>query len=264
MLSGVPQPSPRTQHVGVVTLFPELIESFMDTSLVGRALRNGVLQVHVERLRDHGLGRHASVDDTPYGGGSGMVLRADCVVAAIEAARRQAVAPATTILLTPQGKRFDQRTAQRWSSHTSLIFVCGRYEGFDERVRSFVDEEASLGDFVMTGGEVAAMAMIETVVRLIPGVLGNEHSAVEESFSSARDGGLEYPQYTRPHSFRGLDVPEVLSTGDHGKIAEWRRERAIARTAARRPDLVPSDQQPHAAASDFERARGKRTEDRDE
>jgi tRNA (guanine37-N1)-methyltransferase len=146
--------------------------------------------------------------------------------------------PPTTILLTPQGQRFSQATALNWSKRSSLVFVCGRYEGFDERVRSFVDEEASLGDFVMTGGEVAAMAMIETVVRLLPGVLGNQHSTTEESFSSARGGGLEYPQYTRPASFRGLGVPEVLTTGDHAKIAEWRREQSRQRTRLRRPDLL--------------------------
>ncbi len=223
-------------RVNVVTLFPELFEEFSRTSLVGRAVSAGLLELNTEPLRQHGVGKHLNVDDTPYGGGSGMVLRVDCVVSAIESAR-QTTPNAHVVLLSPQGQRFDQSTAQRWAALDALVLVCGRYEGFDERVRQFVDEEASLGDFVLTGGEVAAMAMIEATVRLRPGVLGNEESPHEESFSPAQEGGLEYPQYTRPAEYRGLGVPEILKSGDHGKVAQWRRAQARDRTLERRPDL---------------------------
>jgi tRNA (guanine37-N1)-methyltransferase len=226
-------------RIAVVTLFPELFKSFLETSLVGRALTDGQLSVHLEPLRNHGLGRHLSIDDTPYGGGSGMVMRVDCVVAAIEAASAAlGGSNATRILLTPQGQRLAQPLVRGWSEREALILVCGRYEGFDERVRSYVDEEVSLGDFVLTGGEVAAMAAIEAVIRLLPNVLGNQDSSREESFSPEWDGILEYPQYTRPASFRGADVPELLKSGDHRKIAAWRREQALERTRARRPDLL--------------------------
>ncbi len=229
-------------RVNVVTLFPELFEEFSRTSLVGRAVSAGLLELNTEPLRQHGVGKHLNVDDTPYGGGSGMVLRVDCVVSAIESAR-QTTPKAHVVLLSPQGQRFRQSTAQRWAALDALVLVCGRYEGFDERVRQFVDEEASLGDFVLTGGEVAAMAMIEATVRLRPGVLGNEESPHEESFSPAQEGGLEYPQYTRPAEYRGLGVPELLKSGDHGKIAQWRREQARDRTLERRPDLRPGGEE---------------------
>jgi tRNA (guanine37-N1)-methyltransferase len=226
-------------RIAVVTLFPELFAPFLETSLVGRAITDEKLNVHLEPLRSHGLGKHLSVDDTPYGGGSGMVMRVDCLVAAIEAATAAlGGATATRILLTPQGKRLAQPMVRSWSAHEALILVCGRYEGFDERVRSYVDQEVSLGDFVLTGGEVAAMAVIEGVIRLLPNVLGNQDSPREESFSPEWDGMLEYPQYTRPASFRGAEVPELLKSGDHKKIAAWRREQALLRTRARRPDLL--------------------------
>jgi tRNA (guanine37-N1)-methyltransferase len=224
--------------IGIVTLFPELFAPFVATSFVARAIESGLLEVELEPLRHHGLGKHASVDDTPYGGGSGMVVRVDCVVAAVESLAARLAAPPRRILLTPQGRRFDQRCARELASLPALLFVCGRYEGFDERVRSFVDAELSLGDFVLTGGEVAAMAIIEACVRLLPGVLGNLDSVREESFSDACGGLLEYPQYTRPQSFRGLDVPEVLRSGDHAKIAAWREQQAVSRTRERRPDLL--------------------------
>ncbi|HEY3497996.1 MAG TPA: tRNA (guanosine(37)-N1)-methyltransferase TrmD [Polyangiaceae bacterium] len=225
-------------QVGVVTLFPELFEPFAKTSFVGRAVEQGTLALALEPLRRHGLGNHLSVDDTPYGGGSGMVMRPDCVVAAMEAAEATLGARSRRVLLTPQGRVFEQATARRFAELPSLVLVCGRYEGFDERVRHFVDEELSLGDFVLTGGEVAAMCVIESVVRLLPGVLGNADSVREESFSPACEGLLEYPQYTRPASFRGHDVPELLRSGDHEKIAAYRREQSLLRSEARRPDLV--------------------------
>jgi tRNA (guanine37-N1)-methyltransferase len=230
--------------LGVVTLFPELFAPFFATSFVGRAVSDGVLAVHLEALRDHGLGVHRAVDDTPYGGGSGMLMRPDCVVSAIESAEAALAGLAGgmvrphRVLLTPQGRVFDQRIARRFSERPALVLVCGRYEGFDERIRYFADEELSLGSFVMTGGEVAAMAVVEAVVRLLPGVLGNADSVEEESFSPACRGLLEYPQFTRPVSFRGFEVPDVLRGGDHVKIAAYRRAQSVMRTQARRPDLV--------------------------
>jgi tRNA (guanine37-N1)-methyltransferase len=227
-------------QVAIVTLFPELFAPFFATSLMGRATESGVVQVHYENLRPHGLGKHLSVDDTPYGGGSGMVMRADCTVAAMDAACAALGPgePVHRILLTPQGKRFTQQDARRLAEKPRLCLTCGRYEGFDERVRSFVDEELSLGDFVVTGGEVPAMCLLEAVIRLLPTVLGNDDSAREESFSEECQGLLEYPHYTRPVSFRGLDVPEVLRSGDHAKIKRYREEQARLRSAARRPELL--------------------------
>jgi tRNA (guanine37-N1)-methyltransferase len=227
-------------QIAIVTLFPELFSAFFTTSLMGRAVDSGVVSVHYEDLRPHGLGKHLSIDDTPYGGGSGMVMRADCTVAAIEAgcAALGEGEPVHRILLTPQGKRFTQDDARRLAEKSRLCLTCGRYEGFDERVRSFVDEEISLGDFVVTGGEIPAMCLLEAVIRLRPGVLGNQDSAREESFSVECEGLLEYPQYTRPLSFRGLEVPEVLRSGDHAKIKRYREEQARLRSAARRPELV--------------------------
>ena len=224
----------------IVTLFPELFQSFLDISFVGRARASGSLHVHLEELREHGLGKHRSVDDTPYGGGSGMVMRCDCVLSAIEHAERELGCERShRVLLTPQGRPFAQGIASELVAHPNVTLICGRYEGFDERVRAFVDAEVSLGDFVLTGGEIPAMAVIEACVRLIPGVLGNADSPREESFSEEWEGLLEYPHYTRPQVFRGLEVPEILRSGHHGRIAEWRRETARARTAERRPDLVP-------------------------
>ena len=228
-------------QLGVVTLFPELFASFAETSFVGRAQSQGALNLQFEWLREHGLGKHRSVDDTPYGGGSGGGLRVDCVVGAIEALEQRLGGRAHRVLMTPQGSPFRQVTAWRYASLERLVLVCGRYEGFDERVRDHVDEEVSLGDFVLTGGEVPAMAIIEASVRLIPGVLGNADSIREESFAEENAGGLEYPQYTRPEEFRGVKVPDILKGGDHGKIAAWRRDMAAERTRVRRPDLLKED-----------------------
>lgn len=227
-------------HVGIVSLFPSLLQAFASTSIVGRAIEAEVLKLHVEDLRPHGVGRYKSVDDTPYGGGSGMVLRVDCVVDALDAAEAALAAPVKPlrVLLTPQGRRFTQRVAEELTAHGAFILVCGRYEGFDERVRSFVDLELSLGDFVMAGGEVAAMAIVEVTARLVPGVLGNQDSARVESFSPHNRGLLEFPQFTRPLDFRGQVVPEVLRGGNHAEIDAWRAERALERTRVRRPDLA--------------------------
>ncbi len=228
-------------RVAVVTLFPELFSPFLTVSFVGRAIERGVLGVHLEPLRAHGIGNYSSVDDTPYGGGSGMVMRVDCVAAAIESAERVVGGRTHRVLLTPQGQRLSQPLLGELAGEESMTLVCGRYEGFDERTRQLVDREVSLGDFVLTGGEVAAMALIEGTVRLLPGVLGNEASSGEESFGAAWGRLLEYPQYTRPATFRGMDVPEVLKSGDHAKVAAWRREQALLRTRERRPDLLGED-----------------------
>lgn len=226
-------------RVDLVTLFPELFETFLATSFVGKASKSGELKTRFRSPREHGLGKHRSVDDTPYGGGSGMVMRVDVLVQCFEALDAEAEAAgeprARRVLMTPQGRPFDQRTAERLSQVPALMLICGRYEGFDERVRSFVDEEVSLGDFVMTGGEVAAMAVIEATIRLVPGVLGNHDSVREESHS---ENLLEYPQYTRPVEFRGHAVPEVLAGGNHAEIAKWRAAQSLERTRTRRPDLL--------------------------
>lgn len=227
-------------RVDIVTLFPELFEGFLATSFVGKAQKGGELVIRFRSPREHGLGRHRSVDDTPYGGGSGMVMRVDVLAATMDALDAEAEAAgepkARRLLMTPQGKRFAQPAAVTYAQLPALMLVCGRYEGFDERIRSFVDDEVSLGDFVMTGGEVAAMAIVEATVRLIPGVLGNIESTREESHGE--EGLLEYPQYTRPAEFRGLAVPEVLAGGNHAVIAKWRHEQAVAKTTERRPDML--------------------------
>jgi tRNA (guanine37-N1)-methyltransferase len=229
-------------QIDVATLFPELFEPFLVTSLVGRAVGSGLVRVRRRSPRQFGVGRHLKVDDTPYGGGSGMVMRVDCIVACMESLDqdRDGGARAHRVLLTPQGRPLTQSLLRALSLRPALTLVCGRYEGFDERVRALVDEEVSLGDFVITGGEVAAMAVIEGVLRLLPGVLGNEASAADESHSEESGGLLEYPQYTRPVEFRGMTVPDVLVRGNHAEIARYRREQSHERTKARRPDLLGS------------------------
>ena len=227
-------------QIDIVSLFPECLEPLLRTSVVGRAIEGGIVRVRIKSPREFGVGRHAKVDDTPYGGGSGMVMRVDCLVDCMEALDRdrEGGTAAHRILLTPQGERLTQRHLHELAAKPALLLACGRYEGFDERVRSFVDQEISLGDFVLAGGEVAAMAIVEGVARLLPGVLGNEASTTEESHGLASGGLLEYPQYTRPAEFRGQGVPEVLVGGNHGEIARYRREQALERTQKRRPDLL--------------------------
>lgn len=238
-------------RVDVVTLFPELFEPFLGISFVGKAVESERLQVRFRSPREFGLGVHRSVDDTPYGGGSGMVLRVDCVVAAMESLDGNAPdgVKAHRVLMTPQGRRFRQADADRLSRLPAVMLICGRYEGFDERVRSFVDEEISIGDFVLSGGEIPAMTVLEACVRLIPGVLGNDASISEESHSPGNQGLLEYPQYTRPAEFRGLAVDPVLVSGDHGRIAAWRRKKSQERTEERRPDLLPDASEPRGGRS---------------
>ena len=226
-------------RVDLVTLFPELFETFLTTSFVGRAREQGQLEVLTRSPREHGLGKHRSVDDAPYGGGSGMVMRVDVITDTMDALDlvNEGKPKSRRLLMTPQGAPFRQGVADRLAREPAIMLICGRYEGFDERIRSFVDEEISLGDFVMTGGEVAAMAIIEATVRLIPGVLGN-HDSVREESHGGEQGLLEYPHYTRPAEFRGLGIPEVLASGHHAHIEAWRREQSLARTKTRRPDLL--------------------------
>lgn len=227
-------------RIDIVTLFPELFSGFLETSIVGRAVKEGILAVRTRSPRAFGIGRHLKVDDTPYGGGSGMVMRVDCVVSCLESldADREGGVASRRVLLTPQGAPLTQARLAVLGREPAFTLVCGRYEGFDERVRSFVHEELSLGDFVLAGGEVVAMAVIEGVARLLPGVLGNEASAVYESHSPDAGGLLEYPQYTRPVEFRGLRVPDLLLGGNHEEIARYRAGQAWERTEKRRPDLA--------------------------
>jgi tRNA (guanine37-N1)-methyltransferase len=219
----------------VVTLFPELFD-VLNHGLLGKAREAGRIDVHTITPRRFTSDRHRTVDDAPYGGGSGMVLMPGPIADALDhldEARGGRVSH--RVLLTPQGERFTQAHARHFSELDSLTLVCGRYEGFDERIRSLVDQEISLGDFVLLGGEVAALAVLEATARLLPGVLGNEASASDESHA---DGLLEYPQYTRPEVFRGQLVPEILRSGNHGAIARWRRKESLRRTLRRRPDLL--------------------------
>ena len=229
------QASGSAVRFGLVTLFPEFFASPLATSMIGRAIQSGAVEIQTSAIRDFATNKARTVDDTPYGGGSGMILRATEVSAATQNAR-QAMPGLPIILMTPQGERFTQRHASTLASVGGAIFVCGRYEGVDERfVEQYVDVELSLGDFVLTGGEPAALVMIDAIARLRPGVLGNEHSAVDESFSSPR---LEYPQFTRPAEFEGIGVPPLLAGGDHARVAQWRRRLSLLRTQSRRPDLL--------------------------
>ncbi|MCB9591623.1 MAG: tRNA (guanosine(37)-N1)-methyltransferase TrmD [Sandaracinaceae bacterium] len=223
----------------VVTVFPELVERFCREGLLGRARRESRIALETINPRRFATDKHRSIDDTPYGGGSGMVMCPGPVVDAMEHAdaleARRAPTRPTRVLLTPQGERFSQRIARQLAARPALTLVCGRYEGLDERARERMDLEISLGDFVLMGGEIGALAVIEATARLAPGVLGNPESIEEESHSH---GLLEYPQYTRPAEFRGAPVPEILLSGNHAKIAEWRRRESFVRTLRRRPDLI--------------------------
>ncbi len=226
---------PTGLHVEIVTLFPELFDSFLAASLLGKAIASGIVRVDRTNPRDFGLGKHRSVDDTPYGGGPGMILRVEPLAAAIDHVETQR-GRAHRILLSPQGLPLRQAKAAELATRQRLMLICGRYEGVDERVASlYADEILSIGDYVLSGGEVAAAVVIEVVTRLVPGVVGQSESIEDESFSSGR---LEYPQFTRPPAFRGLPVPPVLLSGDHAEIERWRRQEALRRTHERRPDLL--------------------------
>ncbi len=233
-----------TLRFDVLTLFPPMVEVPLGLSIMGRARAAGLLELQVHDLREFGVTRHRSVDDTPYGGGGGMVLRVDVVAAALGSlgADRAASPPERrprVILFEPSGARFDQAAARRLSQESHLVLLCGHYEGFDARVREhLVDEVLSIGDYVVTGGEYAALVVIDAVTRLLPGVLGNEQSPVSESFS--QPDRLDFPQYTRPREWRGHAVPEILAGGDHARVAAWRADAAARLTVAVRPDLLPA------------------------
>jgi len=221
-----------TLEIDVLTLFPAMVEGPLRESVPGRIAERGLVEIHVRDLREWGIGRHRSVDDYPYGGGAGMVLRPEPVAAALSHLRRPGAS--TVILLDPAGEPFRQNRAAELAAGDHLIFVCPRYEGVDERIRAMADLELSIGDYVLTGGELAALVVIDAVIRLLPGAI-DASSTLEESF---HDGLLEYPQYTRPASFGGQDVPAVLVSGDHGAVRRWRLRESLRRTRDRRPDLL--------------------------
>jgi tRNA (guanine37-N1)-methyltransferase len=236
----------------VLTLFPEIFAGYLGQSLLNKAIEAGLVRVHVRNLREWAKGKHHQVDDRPFGGGPGMVMMVEPVVDAVEDVQRQDVVPGHVVMLTPQGRRLEQQVVEQLSRHERLILLCGRYEGFDQRVTDILQpDEISLGDFVINGGEVAAMVLIDAVIRLVPGVLGDECSSIDDSFSSG-NRLLEFAQYTRPREFRGWPVPDILLSGDHGAIARWRAEQSYERTRQRRADLL--DRQlpiPDESSQDF-------------
>lgn len=223
-------------RVDILTLFPELCRAPLNESMMKRAQESGALDLHIHNIRDWATDKHRIVDDSPFGGGQGMVMKPEPIFAAVEAVQTPG---ARVILMTPQGKRFNQQVANELSRAQHLVLVCGHYEGVDHRVvEELIDDEISIGDYVLTNGAIAAVVLVDAVARLLPGVLGHELSAVDDSFSS---GLLEGPQYTRPAEFRGLKIPDILLSGDHARIAAWRKEQALRRTAENRPDLLPEE-----------------------
>lgn len=238
-------------QITIITLFPEMFQGFLKTSIIKRAQDKKKVKIDLLNLRDFGVGKYKQVDDKPYGGGVGMVFRVDVVDSAIKSAKTKILKLKSkndnlklkTVLLTPQGKLFNQKIAKKLSKYESIILVCGHYEGFDERIRKWADEEISIGDYILTGGEVPAMVVIDAVTRLLPGVLGKDESSLEESFSSGpksydRRPLLEHPHYTRPAEYKGKKVPKILLSGNHQKIKEWRAKEALEKTKKRRPELL--------------------------
>jgi len=246
-------------RIDIITLFPEFFEGFKDHSIIGRAVKNGKIEIFVHNLRAQAKDSYGSVDDHPYGGGPGMVLRFDVLLDTLNIVKAQSsehspkssptcagrqgseLKKPKVILMTPQGQVFKQKVALELAKEQNLILICGHYEGFDERIRDYVDQEISIGDYVLTGGELAAMVITDSVVRLLPGVLGDDMSSHDESHSPSASSGqvlLEYPQYTRPTEYEGKKVPEILLGGNHKEIDKWRHEQAIERTKSRRPDLL--------------------------
>ena len=229
-------------RIDILTLFPEMFSSFLTTSIPKRAAEKGLVEYKLTNFRDFATDAHQSVDDKPFGGGPGMVMMCQTVFDAVEAAEQQDPRKSIRILLTPQGKRFDQRMAEDFARRDRLLLIAGRYEGFDERIiEGLAPIEVSIGDYVLSGGELPAMVVIDSVVRLLPGALGAEDGAADETFT---DGLIEHPQYTRPRDFRGMQVPDVLLSGNHAAIARWRLEQRKMRTKARRPDLWSAYEKP--------------------
>jgi tRNA (guanine37-N1)-methyltransferase len=227
----------------IITIFPEMLARVFEFGIVRRAVESGLIEICVHDLRDYTFDRHRQVDDRPFGGGAGMILKPEPLVRAIEALAAE-TGDASTVLLSPQGRLFGQRMAEEFSRRARLILICGRYEGVDQRVvEHWIDDEVSIGDYVLSGGEIPAMVVVDAVTRLIPGALGCDESAQHESFS---DGLLDYPNYTRPAEYRGLKVPDVLLSGNHGEIDTWRRGRSIEKTRRCRPDLIEKDKSSEA------------------
>ena len=218
--------------IDIITIFPEMFKGPLDISLIKRAKERGIVEIDIHNLRDYTDDKHRSVDDYPYGGGAGMVMKPEPIFKAVRALKKEG---SEVILLTPQGEVYNQKIAEELSKKAHLIFICGRYEGVDERVRNIVTREISIGDYILSGGELPALVIIDSVIRLLPGVVGDPGSLKEESFQG---GLLEYPQYTHPRNFEGMEVPEVLLSGNHEKIRRWRRKEALRRTLLRRPDLL--------------------------
>ena len=231
----------------IFTLFPGLFVGVFEESILKRAVESGLVGIALHNIRDYASGRHRVTDDTPYGGGGGMIMKPEPIFSAVEAVLGEELGSVPILLLTPQGRRFTQRTARELAHHRRLALICGRYEGIDERVHQYLaTDEISIGDYVLTGGEVPAMVVVEAVARLIPGVLGEASAPFEDSYA---EGLLEYPQYTRPPVFRSYPVPEVLLSGHHAAIVRWRRQQSLRRTRARRPDLLQ-----HANLTEEDRA----------
>jgi tRNA (guanine37-N1)-methyltransferase len=245
--------------IDIVTIFPNMIECALADGVVGRAITSGVLDVRVHDLRDYATDRHRVVDDMPFGGGPGMVLKPEPLFAAVEGIRRARGVPAAIVLTSPDGERFAHATAERLSALDHFVVLCGRYEGVDERVRTaLATETLSIGDYVLSGGELAALVIVDAVGRLVPGVVGDEASVAHDTFAR---GLLDYPQYTRPAEFRGMGVPPVLLSGHHGEIERWRRREALARTLAHRPEMLeqaPLDSSDRAMLNELRAGRGER------
>ncbi|OQB24757.1 MAG: tRNA (guanine-N(1)-)-methyltransferase [Firmicutes bacterium ADurb.Bin182] len=222
-------------RIDVLTLFPQMFDSVMGSSILSRAVQNGLIEFHVHNIREYSDSKHKNTDDYPFGGGAGMVMMAQPIFDCMEAVFKEDATYAKRVLMSPRGRLLTQDIAGEYAKETRLVIVCGHYEGVDERVSVILDDEISIGDYVVTGGELPAMVLIDCVSRLIPGVLGSSESAKDESFTG---GLLEYPQYTRPAQFRGLNVPEVLLNGNHAKISDWRRKQALLKTKKCRPDLL--------------------------
>jgi tRNA (guanine37-N1)-methyltransferase len=237
--ASTPSATPQTLRIDVATLFPEIFSGYLTQSLLAKAIDKGLIEIHIHNLRDWSVDpKHHKIDDRPYGGGPGMLICVEPVVRCVEAIRTMDPRPAEVLLLTPQGQRLDQPLVETLAPKGRLILLCGRYEGFDQRVIDILQPtELSVGDFVLNGGEVAAMIVVDATIRLIPGVLGDEQSSWDDSFSRG-NRLLEFPQYTRPPEFQGHRVPEILLSGDHGKIAQWRTEQSVQRTRQRRSDLL--------------------------
>ncbi|WP_353990378.1 tRNA (guanosine(37)-N1)-methyltransferase TrmD [Pediococcus argentinicus] len=222
--------------IDVLTIFPNMVKGPLNESIVGKAIESDQLQINVTDFRDYSTNKHGNVDDSPYGGGAGMLLTPQPIFDAMDHVKKNNDGKlGRVILVDPAGKQFDQHMAEDFAREEQLTFICGHYEGYDERIKTLVTDEVSLGDFVITGGELAALTMIDATVRLLPGILGNSESAPGDSYSS---GLLEYPQYTRPADFRGMKVPDILLSGNHQKIDQWRRHEALKKTLIRRPDLL--------------------------